>query len=172
MKISRTPSLLAGLLLVTQLAWPGPAAAVEPDEIMNDPVMERRARDISRELRCVVCQNQSIDESDADLAKDMRIVVRDRLRSGDSDQEVIEFMVDRYGDFVLLKPPVKGVTYALWFGPVVILALGALVVLSYLRNPRANGGADGRSNRPGRAAALSDEERKRLEELLARDADS
>ena len=95
---------VAGL---TCLAWLSGAAAVQPDEQLADPVLEARARDISAGLRCLVCQNQSIDDSDADLARDLRHLVRERLRAGDTDQEVIAFMTARYGDFVLLKPPVR-----------------------------------------------------------------
>ena len=124
---------LAGLLLLA-LAWSAPPAiAVEPDEILEDPALEARARDISAGLRCLVCQNESIDASNAELAKDLRILVRERLVAGDSDEEVRAFMVARYGDFVLLKPPVKPETYLLWFGPAAILLLGALGVGVYLR---------------------------------------
>ena len=160
---------LAALLLLA-LAWPlawsaPPAGAVEPDEILDDPVLESRARDISAGLRCLVCQNESIDASNAELAKDLRVLVRERLLAGDSDEEVRDFMVARYGDFVLLKPPVKPETYALWFGPAAILLLGALGVGLYLRRR-----APARASAPDAAepapAPLSAAERDRLARLL------
>ena len=91
-----------------------PAQAVQPDEMLNDPVLESRARDLSRELRCMVCQNQSIDDSEAPLARDLRLLVRERLTKGDSDQQVIDYLVSRYGQFVLLKPPLEWHTLILW----------------------------------------------------------
>jgi cytochrome c-type biogenesis protein CcmH len=106
-------SWLAVLLLVFAV----PAFAVEPDEILDDPVLEARARDLSAEIRCVVCQNESIDSSSAGIARDLRILLRERLVAGDSDAEVKDFLVARYGDYVLLRPPVKPATYLLWFGP-------------------------------------------------------
>ena len=127
--------VLAFVLLAFCLAWP--AAAVEPDEILDDPVLERRARDISKNLRCLVCQNQSIDDSNADLARDLRIVVRERLVMGDSDNAVIRYIVARYGDYVLLDPPFKGSTYVLWIGPGVIFACGALAVVLFFRRRRS-----------------------------------
>jgi len=114
--------LLAGLLFLTAAA-PEPGLAVEPDEVLANPVLESRARDISRELRCIVCQSESIDDSNAPLAKDLRLLVRDRLKEGDTDQEVIAFVVARYGDYVLLKPPLQKNTLLLWGAP----ALFALV---------------------------------------------
>ncbi|MCW9033524.1 MAG: cytochrome c-type biogenesis protein CcmH [Alphaproteobacteria bacterium] len=114
-----------------------PAFAVNPDEVLSDPVLEVRARSISQNLRCLVCQNQSIDDSDADLAKDLRVLVRERLVVGDSDDEVINFVVDRYGDFVLLKPPFKGVTYALWFGPIFIFLITVFTGYRMLRRRKS-----------------------------------
>ena len=102
-----------------------PAAAVEPDEMLADPALEARARAISRELRCVVCQSQSIDDSNAPLAKDMRIIVRERLVAGDSDKEVFAFLVERYGDYVLLRPPVQNNTLLLWATPAFLLLAAA-----------------------------------------------
>src|ERR1700751_4574206 len=102
-----------------------PAFAVQPDEILPDPVLEARARDLSRELRCMVCQNQSIDDSDAPLARDLRLLVRDRLKAGDSDRQVLDFLTARYGAFVLLKPPLEWTTVLLWFGPPGLLVIGA-----------------------------------------------
>ena len=112
--------LLAAICLLADLA-----AAVEPDEILDDPALEARAREISRELRCVVCQNENIDSSNADLARDLRLLVRERLKAGDSNEEVIAFVVDRYGDFVLLRPPMRVGTYFLWFGPLLFVLIGA-----------------------------------------------
>lgn len=123
-----------GLLLLLALA-PLPAHAVQPDEIMQDPGLEARARDISAELRCLVCQNQSIDDSAAPLARDLRLIVRERLKAGDSDADVRSFLVTRYGDFVLLKPPVKPETLLLWGAPLLVLALGAAGLLLRRRQP-------------------------------------
>lgn len=123
--------LLAGFfILVVGL---GTAGAVEPDERLDDPMLEQRAREISQQLRCVVCQNQSIDESDAPLARDLRLIIRERLVEGDNNEQVIGFVVDRYGDFVLLKPPFQADTYLLWFGPFIIFLLGGLLIFYYFR---------------------------------------
>ena len=128
----KTPAfLLAGFfILVVGL---GTAGAVEPDERLDDPMLEQRAREISQQLRCVVCQNQSIDESDAPLARDLRLIIRERLVEGDNNEQVIGFVVDRYGDFVLLKPPFQADTYLLWFGPFIIFLLGVLLIFYYFR---------------------------------------
>lgn len=121
------------VLLVLLLLAPGLARAVEPAERLADPALEARARDISRGLRCLVCQNESIDESNADLARDIRVLLRERLVAGDSDVAARQFLVDRYGDFVLLKPPLEGATLLLWFGPVLVLLTGGVGVALYLR---------------------------------------
>ena len=113
-----------------------PAGAVDPREVLPDSGLEARARAISAELRCVVCQNQSIDESEADLARDLRILIRDRIVSGDSDQEVLEYVVARYGDFVLLRPPFKGATLVLWMGPILFAGLGLAGIALYYRRRR------------------------------------
>ena len=113
------------------------AAAVQPDEVLADPVLETRAREISRHLRCLVCQNQSIDDSDASLARDLRLLVRERLQKGDSDDQVYAFLVARYGDSVLLRPPVKPSTWLLWFGPAGLLLGGAGVIVWRARKRRA-----------------------------------
>lgn len=123
--------MLAGLFMLA--LGLGAAGAVEPDELLDDPVLEERARDISRQLRCVVCQNQSIDESTAPLARDLRLIIRERLVAGDSNKEVVTFVVDRYGDFVLLKPPFQGDTYVLWFGPFIIFLIGGGLIFYYFR---------------------------------------
>lgn len=126
-------------LLVILLATGGvPASlAVVPGEMLDDPALEQRAREISRELRCVVCQNQTIDDSDAPLAKDLRLLVRERLSSGDTDQEVIDYVVDRYGNFVLLRPPLQTSTLLLWTAPLICLFVAVLGYGIYLRNRRS-----------------------------------
>src|SRR5579859_3377583 len=114
------------LLLVLLLGLAAASAwAVQPDEMLADPKLEARARAISRDLRCLVCQNQSIDDSDAELARDLRLLLRERLKAGDSDQQARQFLVDRYGDYVLLKPPFKTATLALWLGTPVLLLGGS-----------------------------------------------
>jgi cytochrome c-type biogenesis protein CcmH len=132
----RIPVLAALLALFLALAGTT-ALAVEPSEMLADPALEARARAISREIRCLVCQNQSIDDSAADLARDLRLLVRERLVAGDSDEAVRDFLVARYGDFVLLDPPVRPRTWGLWFGPAAILAIAALGVTLYFRRRRA-----------------------------------
>ncbi|MBO9448136.1 cytochrome c-type biogenesis protein [Ruegeria sp. YS9] len=109
-----------------------PAFAVEPDEILADPVLEERARAISKQVRCVVCQNQDIDSSNAGVARDLRLLVRERLVAGDSDQQVMDFLVARYGDYVLFNPPWKPSTYILWVAPIVILGLGGIATAAVL----------------------------------------
>lgn len=137
------------------------AGAVNPDEILDDPVLEARAREISKDLRCLVCQNQSIDDSDADLARDLRVLVRKRLTAGDSDGQVIDYVVSRYGDFVLMRPPFKATTYALWLGPALIAGLGVLAVVAFYRRRRAAGARRGTAPPP-----LTEDEKRRLETLL------
>ena len=110
-----------------------PALAVQPDEILKDPALESRARTLSPELRCMVCQNQSIDDSDAPLAKDLRVLVRERLSAGDSDNQVIDFLVARYGEFVLLKPRVTAHTLLLWLAPFAALLIGGCGVIAFIR---------------------------------------
>ena len=145
--------LLALVLMMAAL----PAAAVDPDEVLADPALENRARDISKNLRCLVCQNQSIDDSDADLARDLRLLVRERLSAGDSDNAVIDYVVSRYGDFVLLNPPFKGTTYVLWFGPLLIVVLGIVAVFFFFRRHRIAEAAP---------PPLSEDEKRRLESLI------
>lgn len=117
---------LATLLLL--LAFSTPVFAVQPSEMLPDPQQEQRARALSAELRCLVCQNQSIDDSDAQLARDLRLIVRERIKAGDSDSQILTFLVDRYGEFVLLKPRFGWHTLVLWAGPFAILLIGAFVV--------------------------------------------
>ncbi len=149
--------LITVFAAVALLAAP-PVSAVEPDEILDDPALETRARALSEEIRCVVCQNESIDSSNADLARDLRILVRERLVAGDSDQEVLDYLVARYGDFVLLRPPFKPSTYLLWFGPFLLLILGLALVAFYFRGRGAQA--------PAAVAPLSDAEKARLEALI------
>jgi cytochrome c-type biogenesis protein CcmH len=118
------------MLVLLQVA---PALAVQPDEILPDAKLEERARNLSRELRCMVCQNQSIDDSDAPLARDLRLLVRERLKEGDTDQQVLDFLTARYGDFVLLKPPVNMKTLLLWVLPAGLLVVGGIVLLVAMR---------------------------------------
>jgi cytochrome c-type biogenesis protein CcmH len=131
--------------------------AVTPDERLADPALEARARAIGQELRCLVCQNQSIDDSNADLAHDLRVLVRERLAKGDSDNQVVDYVASRYGDYVLLRPPVKPGTWALWFGPPVLLLVGAAGVVLFFRRRRTAVSAP---------PPLSDEEKRRLDLLL------
>jgi len=154
--------LVALALLLIGMALP--AAAVEPDEMLADPGLESRAREISQELRCLVCQNQSIDDSDAQLAKDLRLLVRERLKAGNSDRQVLDYVVSRYGDFVLLRPPFKLATYALWFGPAFILGLGVLAVIVFYRR-RGLAALDA-------PAPLTADESRRLARLLDGDGPS
>ncbi len=143
--------------LILSAASAGLAAAVEPDEMLEDPVLEQRARDISQNLRCLVCQNQSIDDSNAGLARTLRIIVRERLVAGDSDEAVLQYVVDRYGDYVLLRPPLKPTTYALWYGPLAIFLIGVAGLAVALKRHRA----------APDAPALSAKEQARVRELLA-----
>lgn len=148
--LSASPAIPFGL----SQAW-----AVQPDEVLEDPALEERARALSKNLRCLVCQNESIDESNAELAKDLRVLVRERLVAGDTDAEVIEFVVSKYGDFVLLKPPVKPSTYALWAGPFLLLVIGAVGFGAYILRQRRNPA-------PATGPDLTPEDEKRLKELL------
>ncbi len=133
------------------------ALAIGVGEALDDPVLEARARAMGKELRCLVCQNQSIDGSNADLAKDLRRLVRERLLAGESDAQIKAYVVSRYGDFVLMKPPFKAKTYALWLGPAAILLFAGTGVAVYLRR---------HARRPEATAPLTPEERRRLEGLL------
>ena len=140
------------------LALALPAAAVQPDEVLDDPVLEERARDLSKGLRCLVCRNESIDESNADLARDLRILLRERLVAGDTDEEAIDFIVDRYGEYVLLRPTATGSNLLLWAAGPIMLLIAAGIGVAYLRR---------RSQSPARTeAALSPEEQARLREIL------
>jgi cytochrome c-type biogenesis protein CcmH len=146
------------LFLMSIVLAAAPAHAVRPDEMLADPALEARARDIGQELRCLVCRNQSIDDSDADLAHDLRVLVRERLKAGDTNDQVVAYVRSRYGDFVLLRPPFAAGTVLLWIGPALILLLGAFGVARFYRartrDPETN------------AAALSPEEQRRLKAVL------
>jgi cytochrome c-type biogenesis protein CcmH len=157
----RRPLALLGFAIMLLTAAPA-AIAVEPGEMLSDPALEARAREISKELRCLVCQNQSIDDSSADLARDLRLIVRQRLTAGDSDYKVLQYVTDRYGDFVLLRPPVKPATLVLWLAPPLLLIAGAVLSVAYLR----------RRQRPGaEVRPLSPEERRQVDALLKTDSD-
>lgn len=136
-----------------------PAQAVNPDEMLDDPVLEQRARKVSQGLRCLVCQNQSIDDSDAPLARDLRLLVRERLLAGDEDEQVINFLVARYGEFILLKPRFRWHTVLLWLGPLAVLAAGAISVVLVFRRAKAQ----------SRPSPLSSEEQRKLAEILDRE---
>ena len=125
------------LVLALGLATLTPLLAVEPNEMLANPLLETRARALSRELRCMVCQNQSIDDSEAPLAHDLRVLVRERLKAGDSDAQVLDFLVARYGEFVLLKPPLSWHTAALWGLPPALLLLGIGIIVIVLRRRRS-----------------------------------
>ena len=149
---------ILGAVLVSVCLLVGNALALQPNEVLNDPALEARARALSKDIRCLVCQNQSIDDSNADLARDLRVLVRERLQKGDSDPEILDFLVKRYGDFVLLKPPVKVSTYLLWYGPIGIFILGVIGLIVFFRNRRVV---------PARTTAgLSADEEKRIAALL------
>ena len=127
---------LASLILLLTLLFAGAALAVKPDEVLADPALEARARTLSEELRCMVCQNQSIDESDADLARDLRVLVRQRLVAGDTDRQVIDYIVSRYGEFVLLKPRFSLQNALLWGTPLILLIGGAIFAVISVRSRR------------------------------------
>jgi cytochrome c-type biogenesis protein CcmH len=145
------------LILLLAIGIVLPAFAVEPSERLADPALEARARAISAQLRCLVCQNESVDDSNADLAHDIRMLVRRRLVAGDSNAAAIQAVVDRYGQFVLLKPPVEPATYVLWFGPAALLVIGLGGTAVWLRR---------RVARAEPAVPLTEEERRRLDGLL------
>ncbi|ACS55367.1 cytochrome c-type biogenesis protein [Rhizobium leguminosarum] len=144
------------LLAFALLLMAAPAFAVNPDEVLADPALEARARTLSAELRCMVCQNQSIDDSNADLAKDLRLLVRERITDGDSDEAVLNYIVSRYGEFVLLKPRVSMKTVLLWGAPVLLVLAGGLSLLVFARK---------RAGKPT-GSKLTADEQARLSELL------
>ena len=150
-------ALRAGLVALMLAA---PALAVQPDEVLDDPALEARARELSKVLRCLVCRNESIDESNADLARDLRVLLRERLVAGDSDTEAVEYIVDRFGEYVLLKPTTTGANWLLWAAGPLMLLVGAGAGFVYLRG-RARGVA-------GETAELSPDEQDRLRKILDR----
>lgn len=150
---------IRALILAVSFVSACPSLAVQPDEILPDPALETRARNLSRELRCMVCQNQSIDDSDAPLARDLRLLVRERLKAGDSDPQILDFLVARYGDFVLLKPRFTSHTALLWLLPFLVLIVGAAALVMLRRRQQ---------NRTS-SARLSDEEEARVAEVLKRE---
>jgi cytochrome c-type biogenesis protein CcmH len=152
------PALFAIMLAL----MPSAVGAVQPDEIMADPAQEARARNLSRELRCMVCQNQSIDDSDAPLARDLRLLVRERIAAGNTDQQVMDFLVARYGEFVLLKPRVEGQTLILWLIPPLALAGGGFAL--WLGNRRRR---QRMASEEGASFQLTPEEEARIERLIA-----
>ncbi len=145
--------------LLAALLAAAPALAVQPSEQLADPALEARARSISAELRCVVCQNQSIDDSDAPLAHDLRVIVREQLRLGRTDEQTKEYLVSRYGTYVLLRPPLRPDTWLLWLGPFAALGAGAIGVVAYLRSRNA-----------AVTPALTPDEQARLDELIEQDS--
>lgn len=144
------------LLILSLLLVAVPALAVNPDEILADPALEARARTLSSELRCMVCQNQSIDDSNAELARDLRLLVRERISNGDSDDQVISYVVSRYGEFVLLKPRLTARTILLWGAPIFLLVIGGIAMLVFAR---------ARQGRPT-GSTLTPEEQEKLDRLL------
>ena len=148
-------AIVAALLLIAALPAAMPAWAQEPR--LADPALEQRARNLSHEIRCVVCQSQSVAESDADIARDMRTLIREQIAAGKSDQEIRDYLVARYGDFVLFEPPFKSTTYVLWIGPFALLVLASIGVAFYFRR---------RAAQPAAGPDLSAAERNRVAELL------
>lgn len=154
---SRLERILALAILLAIVVIASPAYAVRPDEMLKDPALEARARDVSKELRCLVCRNQSVDDSDADLAHDLRVLVRERITAGDTNGQVLAYVRARYGDFVLLKPPFEWSTALLWGGPVLLLLFGVTLIRRwYRRQPEMTA-----------TPPLTADERRRLDAALA-----
>lgn len=145
-------------LILSAALFATPVLAVQPDEVLSDPALEARARDLSKDLRCLVCRNENIDDSNADLARDLRILLRERLVAGDSDTAAIAYIVDRYGEYVLLNPTLKGANLILWIAGPFMLVLGGGIAFAYVRRRRG-------LNEPTAEALTADEE-KRLAEIL------
>ena len=146
------------ILLLLALLITAPAYAVQPDEMLADPGLEARARAISKEVRCLVCRNESIDDSNASLARDLRLLVRERLTAGDSDTQVLDYLVERYGEFVLLKPKFSAANAFLWFAGPITFLLGLIAIIAYHRTRRPHAAAN--------EAPLNDEEKRRLDDIL------
>lgn len=151
-------SRLLPCLVAFALLLPGGAGAVQPDEMLADPAEESRAREITRELRCVVCQSESIDESNAEIARDLRVLVRERITEGDSNDEVLDYVVDRYGEYVLFRPPFTWNNALLWFSGPILLLLGGGIAFGFIRRRAAQPA-------PATSAPLNDAEKRRLEAL-------
>jgi cytochrome c-type biogenesis protein CcmH len=145
-------------LVIIALLISAPALSVQPEEMLADPVLEARARAISKEVRCLVCRNESIDDSNAGLARDLRLLVRERLTAGDSDAEVLNYLVERYGEFVLLKPRFSIANAALWLAGPAAFLIGLIAIIAYLRTRRPHAAAN--------EAPLSDAEKQRLDDIL------
>ncbi|MEM8552433.1 MAG: cytochrome c-type biogenesis protein [Pseudomonadota bacterium] len=154
--------MIRALLTAALIAFGGAALAANPSERLSDPALEDRARVISKELRCLVCQNQSIDDSDAEMARDLRLLVRERLSAGDTNQEVFDYVTERYGAFVLLRPPMNAMTIGLWIAPIIVVLIAVGGAAAYLRSRRPVA-ADG---------ALSAEEEAALEKILKERGDA
>ncbi|WP_242468840.1 cytochrome c-type biogenesis protein [Rhodovibrio salinarum] len=164
-KMVRGWRVCVGVLVVaavTAIAGVGPTLAVEPDEKLDDPKLEQRAQELGKEIRCLVCQSESIANSNADLAKDLRILVREKIQEGMSNAEIKDFLQARYGDYVLLRPPMKPETYVLWYGPAVVTALGALGIGVFFWR---------RQRRPAAQQKLSADEQRRLNDILGESDD-
>ena len=157
----RTKTFFVFVAVSLIIFYSPPTFAVEPSEVLADPTLEERARDISKGFRCVVCQNQSIDDSNAGLARDMRLLVRERLVAGDTNAEVTDYMVSRYGSYVLLKPPLNKSTYALWYGPLLIIGLGFLMLLFFFHRRQHSSLVT--------TEELSEEEQSRIKALLEKE---
>ena len=152
--------LAGAIVLALATAVAAPASAVLPSEKLDDPEKEQRAQELGEEIRCLVCQSESIANSNADLAKDLRVLIREKVQEGQSNQEIKDFLQSRYGDYVLLNPPMKPETYVLWYGPAAITAIGALGVGVFFWR---------RNKRPAAAQKLSAEEERRLNDILDRE---
>jgi cytochrome c-type biogenesis protein CcmH len=152
--------LAAAAVVALATAVAAPASAVLPSEKLDDPEKEQRAQELGEEIRCLVCQSESIANSNADLAKDLRVLIRDKIQEGQSNQEIKDFLQSRYGDYVLLNPPMKPETYVLWYGPAAITAIGALGVGVFFWR---------RNKRPAAPQKLSAEEERRLNDILDRE---
>jgi cytochrome c-type biogenesis protein CcmH len=149
---------LFGVLLIAQ------AFAFSADDALEDPALEERAKDLHDGLRCMVCNGQAISDSNAELARDMRLIVREKIAAGQSDEQIVKFLTDRYGDYVLLSPPVKPANYVLWFGPVAVLLIGGASIYFLFRRRRAHGALE--AGPVENTKALSPEERRTLDRLL------
>jgi len=154
--------LLTAVVLTLATAFAAPAAAVLPSEKLDDPEKEQRAQDLGEEIRCLVCQSESIANSNADLAKDLRVLIREKVQEGQSNQDIKDFLQSRYGDYVLLNPPMKPETYVLWYGPAAVTAIGALAIGVFFWR---------RQKRPAPQQKLSADEQRRLNDILGESDD-